>query len=218
MSDPQGAELFWLLLSQCFVWGWEMFLKQWRQLKLEIHENMSILWMMNESSFCFGADLVPFSADTLWNWRITWPRMPRLQTKGWQCFGECAGTSCSVLVHFLSVICTKCCFTLSSWVLNQTQEISSWLYTKINLCLIAVNGDVASRGQGFETLKSDSRRCLSTEPGINHTWTGCGGWQEPWGWGSGCWRCRAPEPFGSGESKGQALAGAQGVLAQVDEQ
>lgn len=100
--------------------------------------------------------------------------------------------------------------------LNQTQEISPWLYTKIKLGVIAVDGDVASKGQGFETLKSDSKRCtLSTEPGINHTWAGCGGCQEPWGWGSGCRRFRGPERFGSGESKGQALAEAQDVLAQV---
>lgn len=43
MSDPQGAELFWLLLSQCFIQVLEMVLKQWGQLKLEIHENMSVL-------------------------------------------------------------------------------------------------------------------------------------------------------------------------------
>lgn len=87
-------------------------------------ENMSVLWMINESSFCLGADLLPFSADTLWNWRITWPQMQRLRTKGWQCFGECAGNSCSALVHFTPFIYTNCSLTLSSRVfLNQTQQI-----------------------------------------------------------------------------------------------
>ena len=58
---------------------WERFLKWWRQLKLEIHRNIGVLW------YCilyFVVYLMSLFVDTLWNWRITWHRMLRLQIKG----------------------------------------------------------------------------------------------------------------------------------------
>jgi len=56
-------------------------------------------------------------------------------------------------MNFRCLLCVKCCVALSCQVfLNQTEEVSTWLYVKVNaVCLVAVNwgrGGV-EEGQAF---------------------------------------------------------------------